>query len=103
MVVAPFGTSFEIILSATGVLTVSNAATNLVVGTSGMPQTVTLPSIAAMVASQNLKIQVTNKSSSGGTLTVAANAADAIVGQVAILVATGTQYFHDGLHTWYSS
>lgn len=98
-----FGTSFETILPMTGALTVSNAATNLVVGTSGLPATLTLPSIAQMVASQNLYIQVTNKSSSGGTCTVAANSADAIVGQTAVLVSTGVRYFHDGLHTWFSA
>ena len=103
MIAAIFGTSFEIILPATGTLTVANAATNLVVGTSGMPATVTVPSIAQMVASQNLFIQVTNKSSSGGTMTIAANSADAIVGQTAILVATGIRYYHDGIHTWYTA
>ena len=96
-----FGTAFETILPMTGTLTVSNAATNLVVCTSGLAATLTLPSIQQMVASQNFFIQVSNKSTSGGTCTVAANAADAIVGATTVLVATGIRYYHDGLHTWY--
>lgn len=103
MIAAPFGTAFEIILPMTDTLTVSNAATNLVHGVSQGAKTLTLPSIAQMVASQNLFIQVTNAAGSGGTITVAANAADAIVGQTAVLVATGVRYFHDGLHTWFTA
>lgn len=98
---AVFGTSFEIILPMTGTLTVSNAATNLVVGTSGLPATVTLPSVAQMVASQNLGMIIVNKSSSGGTLTIAAASGDSIVGQTTAAVATGVTARHDGLKTWY--
>jgi len=100
-IAAVFGTPFEIILPMTGTLTVSNAATNLVVCTSGLAATLTLPAISQMVASQNLFIQVSNKSTSGGTCTVAANSADAIVGATTVLVATGLRYYHDGLHTWF--
>lgn len=98
-----FGTAFETILPMTGTLTMTaaQANTNLVVGTSGLAGTLTLPSIAQMVASQNLFIQVNNKTSSGGTITVAANSADAIVGATTVLVSTGIRYYHDGLHTWY--
>ena|SRR5258705_1950267 len=103
MIASPFGTAFEIILPMTGTLTVSNAATNLVDCVSGLAATLTLPSIAQMVASQNYFIQVTNRSSSGGTCTVAANAADAIRGQTAVLVATGVRYYHDGIHTWFTA
>jgi len=103
MIAAPFGSSFEIILPMTGTLTVTNAATNLVDCVSGLAATLTLPSIAQMVASQNPFIQVTNRSDSGGTCTVAANSADAIKGQTAVLVATGVRYYHNGLHTWYSA
>lgn len=105
MIAAPFGTAFEVKLAMTDTLTVSNAATNIVIGTSGLGggKTLTLPSIQQMIASQNFFIQVTNASGSGGTITVAANAADSIVGQVAVLVATGVRYYHDGLHTWYTA
>ena len=100
-----FGTSFETILPMTGALTMTaaQAVTNLVVGTSSMPDTLTLPAISAMVASQNKEIQVTNKSSSGGTITVAAASGDAIVGRLTVAVSTGTVYRHDGLHTWFSA
>lgn len=105
MIAAPFGTAFEIKLAMTDNLTVSNAATNIVIGESGLSggKTLTLPSIAQMVASQNYFIQVTNKSSSGGTITVAANSADAIVGQSTVAVSNGCRFYHDGLHTWYSA
>jgi hypothetical protein len=100
---APFGSSFETIYPATGAATITDAATNLIVGTSGMPATITLPSIAQMVASQNTFIQVTNKTTSGGTMTIAANSADAIVGQTTVLVSTGCRFYSDGLHTWYTA
>lgn len=102
---SPFGTAFEAIITITAARTIaaSEAYVNLIVALSGMPDTLTLPAISAMIASQNLKIQVVNKSTSGGTLTVAANAADAIVGRTTIAVATGTQFFHDGKNTWYSA
>jgi glutamate 5-kinase len=103
MIASPFGTAFEIILPMRDTLTVTNAATNLVRGVDQGAKTLTLPSIQEMVASQNFFIQVTNASGSGGTITVAANAADAIVGQTAVLVATGVRYYHDGLHTWFTA
>lgn len=102
---AVFGTAFEAILTITAGRTIAagEAYLNLVVALSGMPDTLVLPAISAMVASQNLKIQVVNKATSGGTLTVSANAADAIVGRTTIAVATATQFFHDGKNTWYSA
>jgi len=103
MIASPFGTAFEIILPMTGTLTVSNAATNLVDCVSGLAATLTLPAISQMVASQNYFIQVTNRSTSGGTCTVAANAADAIRGQTAVTVATGVRFYHDGIHTWFTA
>src|SRR5258705_13542091 len=103
MIASPFGTAFEIILPMTGTLTVSNAATNLVDCVSGLAATLTLPSIAQMVASQNYFIQVTNRATSGGTCTVAANAADSIRGQTAIPVATGVRFYHNGLNVWFSA
>lgn len=105
MIAAPFGTAFEIKLPMTDNLTVSNAATNIVIGTSGLGggKTLTLPSIQQMIASQNYFIQVTNASGSGGTITVAAHAGDSIVGQTAVLVATGVRFYHDGLATWYTA
>jgi hypothetical protein len=104
MIAAPFGTAFEIIINMTDDLTLTNAATNLVVGLSGLSggKTLTLPAISQMVASQNLQIKVVNKSSSGGTITIAPNAADStIIGQVTCLVATGVTFFHNGLNQWY--
>lgn len=103
MIAGVFGSSFETILPMTGTLTMTAAQSNvnLVVGTSGLAGTLTLPAISQMVGSQNPFIQVSNKSSSGGTITVAAATGDAIVGATAVLVATGLRYYHDGLHTWY--
>lgn len=105
MIAAPFGTAFEVKLAMTDNLTVLNAATNIVIGTSGLSggKTLTLPSIQQMIASQNFFIQVTNASDSGGTITVAAHAGDSIVGQTAVLVATGVRYYHDGIATWYTA
>ncbi len=98
-----FGTAFETILPMTGTLTMTaaQANVNLVVGTSGLAATLTLPKVSQMVASQNLFIQVSNKSDSGGTITVAAASGDSIVGTLSVLVATGIRYYHDGLKTWY--
>jgi len=88
----------------TNTLTVTDATTNIVVGTSGLSggKVLTLPSIAQMVASQNLQIAVVNASGSGGTITISPNAADStIIGQVAVAVATGVLATHDGRHQWY--
>ncbi len=95
---------YEIIIPMTDTLTVSDAATNLVVGTSGLGggKVLTLPSIAAMMASQNLTIKVVNASGAGGTITVAPNAADStIIGQVTVAVANGCTFSHNGRHQWY--
>jgi len=95
---------YEIILPMTDNLTVSDAATNLVVGTSGLSggKTLTLPAISAMVASQNPYIKVVNASGAGGTITVTKNAADStIIGQVTVAVATGCTFSHDGRHQWF--
>ena len=99
------GWPFETILAMTGTLTLTSdqAVTNLVVCTSGLSETLTLPPISAMVAAQNPFIQVTNKSSSGGTCTVAAASGDNISGQTAVLVSTGVRYYHDAIHGWYSA
>jgi hypothetical protein len=108
-IVAVFGTSFEAILPMTGDLTMTNSQANynLVVGTSGLSggKTLTLPSILnGMVISQNRHMVVANKSSSGGTITIAAASGDTIVGTATIAVgATGITYAHDGLHTWYAT
>lgn len=101
-----FGTSFQQILPMTDTLamTANQADVNLVVGTSGLSggKTLTLPTIAQMVASQNFFIQVSNKSDSGGTITVAAASGDAIVGVATVAPgAAGLRYYHNGLHTWY--
>lgn len=101
MIAAPFGSSFEIILPMTDTLTVSNAATNLVKGTTQGAKTLTLPAISAMVASQNREVKVVNPSGGGGTITVAANAADSIIGRTTVAVANGATFYHDGLHTWF--
>jgi len=106
-IVAPLGWGFEIIVAMTGDLTITDGATNLVVGTSGLSggKTLTLPSIqGAMVPSQNPFIVVANKSASGGTITIAANSVDAIVGTATVAAgATGITYRSDGLHTWYAT
>lgn len=103
---APLGWPFEVILPMTDNLTLSSdqANTNLVYGSSGLSggKTLTLPAISQMVAAQNPFIQVSNKSSSGGTITVAANSADAIIGATTVAAAAvGVRFFHDGLHTWF--
>ena len=95
------GGSYEIILPMTDTLTVADGSTNLVVGTSGLAggKTLTLPSIANMVANQNLQMEVVNASGSGGTITIAKNSADStIIGQITVLVATGVIAKHDGRH-----
>lgn len=100
---APFGTSFEVIIPITGQTTIasSDANVNMLRVDSGMPATVTLPAISALVASQNLEFYIVNKSTSGGTVTIAANSADSIVGATTAAVATGRTIRHDGLHTFY--
>lgn len=100
---ALLGTPFEVIVNMTDSMTIADGNTNLIVGLSGLSggKTLTLPSIQEMVASQNLELIVCNKSSSGGTITVAANSADAIIGRVTAPVATGLTLKHDGLHTWF--
>ena len=102
---AVFGTAFEAIITFTGArtITAAEAYVNLVVALSGMPDTLTLPAISAMIASQNLQIQIVNKSTSGGPLALAANSADAIVGRISVPVATGTVLRHDGKNSWYSA
>lgn len=98
-----FGTSFETILPMTGalVMTADQASTNVVHCISGLAAALTLPPISQMVAAQNPFIQVTNKSSSGGTCTVGAASGDSISGLVAVVVSLGVRYYHDGIHTWF--
>ncbi len=100
------GTPFQRIIPMTDSMTIAadDADVNLVYGLSGLSggKTLTLPAISQMVASQNEFIQVSNASGSGGTITVAANAADAIIGATSVAAAAvGVRYFHDGLHTWF--
>jgi len=97
-------TGYEIILPMTDTLTVLDAATNVVVGTSGLSggKVLTLPAISTMLASQNFEIEVYNASGSGGTISISPNAADStIIGRVTVLVATGAVFRHDGRHQWY--
>lgn len=101
-----FGTAFQQILPMTNTLamTADQADVNLVYGLSGLSggKTLTLPAISQMVASQNLFIQVSNKSDSGGTITVAAASGDSIVGATTVAAgALGVRYYHDGIHTWF--
>lgn len=101
---APFGTSFESILPITGVtaMTGAQANTNLVLGISGMPATVTLPTVAQMVSSQTLSMFAANLSTSGGTMTLAAASGDTLVGTATIAAgARGVSLRHDGLKTIY--
>ena len=101
---AVFGTALEIIRSMTDNLTITDGATNLVTGTTGLggSKTLTLPPISAMVASQNLMLFVVN-TVTGNTFTVAAASGDSIVGIVSITVGTAVTYRHDGRHTWYAT
>lgn len=101
-----FGTAFQQILAMTNTLTMSadQADTNLVYGLSGLSggKTLTLPKISQMVASQNFFIQVSNKSDSGGTITVAAFSGDSIIGATSVAAgAVGVRYFHDGISKWF--
>src|SRR5438128_1418172 len=99
--VAPLGASFEIVIPMTDNLTITDGATNLVYGSSGLSggKTLTLCAISSMVGSQNPEMIVMNKSSSGGTITIAANSADSIIGATTVAVATGRIAQHDGIHT----
>lgn len=101
--VGVMGTSFEVIIPMTNTLTITDGNFNLVHGISGLSggKTLTLCSIAEMVASQNLEAFVVNASGSGGTITIAANAADSIVGATSVAVGTGRTLRHDGIHTWF--
>mgnify|MGYP001213327546 CR=1 FL=1 len=104
MATPALGSSYEIIKPMTDDLTITDASTNLVVGTSGLSggKTLTLPTIAAMVANQNPFIKVVNASGSGGTITIAKNSADStIIGQVTCTTSTGVTFTHDGIHQWY--
>lgn len=104
---APLGWPFEIIVAMTDTLVLTDGATNLVLGTSGLSggKQVTLPSIqGAMVPSQNAFIIVANKSDSGGTITVAAASGDSIIGTATIAAgAIATTFRHNALHTWYAT
>lgn len=101
------GTSFETILLMTDTLTMTaaQAVTNLVVGSSGLSggKVLTLPTVQAMVASQNLQLQVSNLSSSGGTITLTPATGDGIGGgPTTVPVARGVLLKHDGLKTWFT-
>ena len=101
---AVFGSSFEVILPVTGAtsMTANQANTNLILGTSGMPATITLPRVKDMVASQTLQMLAANKSTSGGTMTLAAASGDTLVGTATIAAgAPGLTIRHDGLSTIY--
>lgn len=100
--VGVFGTSFEVIIPMTDNLTLTDGNVNLVRGLSGLGggKTLTLPTIAEMVASQNFEFYLVNRAASGGTITIAAAASDSIEGATTCLVATGRTLRHDGLHTW---
>ena len=90
----------------TGDLAVTDGATNLVVGTSGLSggKTLTLPPVANMVASQNPYIMVANKAASGGTITIAAASGNSIVGTATLAAGgTGLVFRHDGISTYYST
>ena len=100
---APFGTALEIIRIVTATTIITDGATNLVTSPSGGAKTVTLPSIANMIASQNPMIFINNASGGGGNITVAAAGSDVIIGQTAVAVATGVTYRHDGRATWFST
>jgi len=104
---APLGWPFEILVAMTNTLTLTDGATNLVYGSSGLSggKTLTLPSIqGAMVPSQNAFIIVANKSDSGGTITVAAASGDSIIGTATVAAgAIATTFRHDALHQWFAT
>lgn len=107
-IVAPLGWPFEIIVAMTDNLSVTDGATNLIVGMSGLSggKTVKLPSVQQMALSQNPFIVVANKAASGGTVTISVGdgSGDNIVG-TATLAAGGTAltFRHDGIHTYYAT
>lgn len=103
MAVGVMGSSFEVILPMTNTLTITDGNFNLIHGISGLGggKTVTLPSIAQMVAAQNRGAYLVNASGSGGTITIAAASGDSIVGATTAIVATGRTLLHDGIHTWF--
>ena len=103
--VAPLGTSFEVIIPMTDTLVLTDGNINLVVGTSGLSggKNLTLPTVQEMVASQNYELQVSNKSSSGGTITLVAASGDSIgAGPSTVPVSRGVVCRHDGIHTWFT-
>lgn len=100
---APFGTNLEVIRVMSDNLTITDGATNLVYGSAALAgsKTLTLPSIANMVASQNLVLFVSN-TTGGNTFTVAAASGDSIVGIVSIVSPGSATFRHDGRNTWFS-
>lgn len=106
--VAPLGWPFEILVPMTGDLAITDGATNIVIGTSGLGggKTLSLPTVQQMVASQNPYIIVVNKAASGGTITiqVTAGSGDNIIGTATLAAGgTGLVFRHDGIHTYFST
>lgn len=101
--VGVMGTSFEVIIPMTNDLTLTDGNFNLVHGISGLGggKTLTLPTIAEMVSSQNLEAYVVNAAGSGGTITIAAATGDSIVGATTVAVGTGRTIRHNGLKTYF--
>jgi hypothetical protein len=105
---APLGWPFEIIVPMTDNLAITDGATNIVVGTSGLSggKTLQLPPVQQMALSQNPSIVVANKAASGGTITIAitTGSGDNIVGTASLAAgATGITYRHDGIHTYFAT
>jgi hypothetical protein len=98
-----FSLPFEEILPMTGALTMTaaQATVNLVIGTSSMPDTLTLPTVAQMNAAQNLQIYVINLTASGGTITVAAPSGNTLSGRSTVVVSAGAVFRTDGLTRWF--
>lgn len=106
--VALLGWPFEILRAMTDDLAITDGATNIVIGTSGLSggKTLKLPSVQQMVASQNPAIIVANKAASGGTITIVVgdNSGDNIVGTATLATGgTGLVFRHDGIHTYFST
>ena len=107
-IVAPLGWPFEIIRAMTDDLVITDGATNIIIGTSGLSggKTLSLPTVQQMVASQNPYIIVANKAASGGTITiqVTSGSGDNIVGTATLAAGgTGITYRHDGIHTYFAT
>lgn len=83
------------------VMSAAQASVNLVIGTSSLPDTLTLPTVAQMNACQNLQIYVINLGTSGGTMTVSAPSGNTLSGRSTVVVNAGAVFRTDGISRWF--